>query len=58
MIKDSYTNKVVRPDYSNKVSEIELKKVRNKCRDYLNRTLEVDFITEIYKVCLNNGMPK
>lgn len=58
MIKDSYRNKLVKPDYSNKVSEIELKTVRNKCRDFLNRTLEVDFITEIYKVCLRNGMQK
>lgn len=58
MIKDSYTNKAVKPDYSNKVSEINLIKVRNKCRDFLNKSLDVNLVTEIYKICLNSGMDK
>lgn len=56
MIKDSYNNKVVNRDYTNKLTDYELKTIRNKCRDFLNKSGNADYLKEVYKLSVFYGM--
>ena len=52
---ESYNNKShTNKNFSNK----ELKALRNKCRDYLNKNQNENFLRDIYRVCITYGMQK
>ena len=56
MIKPDYRNRMIEPDYNN--DSIEVKKKRNKCRDFINRKLDYEFVNDLYQLCTQHGMKK
>lgn len=57
MIRDEYQKKIINPKtLENKLSDLEFRTIRNKIRDYINKTQSEELLKEICKSCITHGM--